>query len=271
MKHLATIATIALISAGEASAQDCITTVQTITPGKLTVAAWDYPPVSIIGSDGSVTGVDPSIVEAIAKDNCLEVVYHTMEPAATIQSVVSGRADVAIGGWNRTKARSEAMGLSAPTFLAIAGIYSKDGIDEFSKLEGHPVGTVTGYLWVNDLQDVFGSDLKLYPSAVALEQDLLAGRIVAAVDSYIAGINNQTRNGRYQGVTILQAQPDERVEASVVPAQAGLIYTKDNAALGAALDQGIERLRAEGTIAKLITDAGYDAAIADVGEPRLME
>lgn len=271
MRSFAVAAVVGMLSAVSAGAQDCTTTVQTNTPGKLTVAAYDYPPFTSVAADGSISGIDPTIIEAIAVENCLEVVPLVMDPAATIQSVVSGRADVAIGSWNRTKARSEILGISAPTYLDPMGIFSNEGFTQITQLEGKTIGTVTGYLWVPDLQKLFGSSLKLYPNAVTLSQDLEAGRIEAAVDAYNYGLYNQQTSGALQGIKIELAEPDERVVASREPAQAGILYTKDNSSLGEAVDAGITKLHAEGAIEKLITDAGYDAQVAAVGEPRLVE
>lgn len=271
MKTLLTSAAVVLLGLAPALAQDCTTEVTTVEPGKLTVAIYDYPPFNIVNADGSVGGIDPTIAEAVAKDNCLEFVPAVMDPAATVQAVIAGKADLAIGSWNRTAKRAEVLGISAPIYLDPMGILSKDGTDTIEGMIGKKVGTVTGYLWVEQMQELLGDDLSLYPNAVALAQDLAAGRIEVAADGYNYAAYAKLNAGAYEGIEIKLAQPDDRVSASVKAAQAGILYTKGNDALGAAIDATIARLKSEGAIEKALTDEGYDPRVAETGEPWLVE
>lgn len=253
-----------------ANAADC-PDVKTVEKGKLTVAAYDYPPFTVIGPNNSISGVDPDIVKRAAKDACLEVVSMVMEPAATIQAVIAGKADVAIGSWNRTEKRSQVLGLSAPIYLDPMGMVSKDGIDTIDGLKGKTVGTVTGYLWVTELQKLVGGSLKLYPNDVAVDQDLAAGRIDVGLVGYsAAALANKAGKG-YKDLQVKIAKPDEAVQASVQPAQAGILYTKGNDSLGKALDESIKKQQAGGLIGKDLEALGIDKAVADVGEPRLVK
>lgn len=254
-----------------AAAGDCSTEVRTVVPGRLTIAAYDYAPFAIVAQDGSVTGIDADIARAAALDHCLEPVFAIMDPAATIQSVVTGRADLAIGSWNRTSKRLQIVDVSAPIYLDHMGILSRDGTSSIAALQGKRVGTVTGYHWVSDMQKVFGRDLKLYPDPVSMAQDLLAGRLDAAANGYNYAIHAQKTAGAYQGLQINVAQPDPRIAASRTPPQVGMLYTKGNQTLGDALDATITRLRDQGAIAKALSDAGLDPANADVGAPRLID
>lgn len=271
MKKLTLIGAIAAaLLATAAYAEDC-KPVQTVTPGKLTIAGYDYPPFSSVTSDGKLSGIDFDIVARAAKENCLEVVPLTMDPSATIQAVISGKADVAIGSWNRTEKRAQVLGMSGPTYLDPMGIFSKDGSDTVASFEGKNVGTVTGYLWVGEMQQMLGDKLKLYPTPVALAQDLEAGRIDIAADGYNSGVYIQRTAGGYKGIEIKLAKPDSRVTASEQPAQAGVLFTKGNDSLGAALDASIKGQHEDGTITKALEAAGFDKAVGDVGEPRMIK
>ncbi|MBM7048386.1 ABC transporter substrate-binding protein [Rhizobium lusitanum] len=190
---------------------------QTVEKGKLTVAAYDYPPFTITSADGTFSGIDPKILMRVASENCLEVVTLVTDPAATIQAVVSGKADVAIGSWNRTAKRAAVLNMSAPIYLDFMGLYSKDGVDTIDALVGKNVGTVTGYFWVPDLQKLLGAHLKLYPTAVAMAQDLQVGRIDVAVNGYNAGTYIQRNSGGCKGIVTNKAQSDDRIQASVLP------------------------------------------------------
>jgi polar amino acid transport system substrate-binding protein len=272
MKYLlASVSVILALQVGTAFAADCANTVQTVEKGKLTIAAYDYPPFTSASSDGKISGIDPDIVMKAAKENCLDVVSLVMEPAATIQAVISGKADVAIGSWNRTEKRSQVLGISAPIYLDPMGIFSKEGWDTIDALQGKKVGTVTGYLWVPELQALFGGNLKLYPNATALAQDLEAGRLDAGIDAYNYGAYIQKSADGYKGIVIKLAQADERVQASVQAPQVGVLYTKGNDSLGNALDESIAKQQKDGSITKAIEDAGFDKKVGDVGEPWLVK
>lgn len=244
--------------------------VTTAEKGFLTVGAVPFAPFSIIDKDGNVQGIDADILREIAKMECLELKTLPTEAAAGIQTVVSGRADVSSGAWYRTKERTRVVDLSSPLYLDQMSIYTKDGITKIAELEGQTVGSVQGNLWVSDLQKVFGPDLKLYPTAVALHQDLMAGRIKAAFDGYSIGMD-AIKNGALQGIEVKVAEPDERVRASKEAGQGTFPMNKKNKALGAAIDENIAALHVNGKIAEIVVKHGLDASAADTGAPRLIE
>ena len=86
----------------------------TISPGKVTVAIYEYPPFTTATPEGVIGGVDSDIVKRFAAANCLTIAPVVVDPAATVQYVVSGKADVAVGDWYRTAERAKVMGLSYP-------------------------------------------------------------------------------------------------------------------------------------------------------------
>jgi polar amino acid transport system substrate-binding protein len=160
--------------------------------------------------------------------------------------------------------------MSAPTYLDQMGIYSKDGVSTVQAMIGKQVGTVSGFLWVAELQKLLGANLKLYPNPVALAQDLEAGRVQIGVDSYGTGAYAQKQKGGYPGIMIKVAEPDQRVQASIQAAQANLPYTKSNTSLGAAMDADIEGMHKDGKIAGFLKSFGLDPSGAETGEPRLI-
>ena len=261
------------IAMGSAAwASDCTPahTFETLEPGKLTVTVYDAPPFSTTGNGVTFGGVDADILKVIAEKECLEIAPVVVDPAAAIQYVIAGKADIAAGDWYRSVARSKVMGLSFPTYLDQMGIYSRDGISKIDDLMGRKVGAVSGYIWVPALQKLLGDNLKLYPNPVALAQDLDGGRIDVAVDSYGTGAYAQKRGG-YPGITIKVSEPDERVPASIEPPQANLPFSKNNEGLGKALDELLESMHSSGQIATILSDNGLDPSGADVGEPRMVQ
>lgn len=254
-------------AAGDASA-DCTPAHEfdTISAGTLTVATPDLPPFTVFESADSASGVDIDIVNAIAELECLDVTYMSTSYAAAIPAVQSGRADLAVGDYYRTAVRAEVVALSAPIYLDDMGVISKDGVTSIPAMESLSVGTVDGYLWVEDMKAVLGDGLAIYPSNVEMWADLEAGRIEVGLDGY--GVAVTTADGT--DFTVEVVEPDDRVAASIEPAQATFPHTLDNEALSAALDADIEALHADGTIASIVEKAGLDPAITEVGEPRLI-
>lgn len=268
---LAGIAGLAL-SAGIASAQDCTPKHQftTVEAGTLTVAVTTYVPHSFVDDSGNMKGIDGDIAAEFAKRECLKVKAIAVDPAAAIQYILSGQADITTGDWYRTAERAKVMNLSAPIYTDQMGIYSKQDFKNVSDLEGKNVGTVQGYLWVADLKTMLGSSLKLYPNSVNMQQDLASGRIDVAVDGYSTGVV-AAQKGALGDVKVNVAQPDERVKATKEAAQAAFPYSKNAEALGVALDANIADMHADGTIVTILKSYGLDGTAADVGAPRLVE
>lgn len=258
--------------ATNALAQDCkpMHNIKTVEAGYLTVAAPTFPPFSIPKGEFELTGVDGELMKEIAAKECLKIKVAPVEYATAIPFVVSGRADVAIGNYYRTDERQKAVNLSAPLYLDEMGLISKDGVTTVAQLEGRNVGTVQGYLWVNELKNVLGDKLNLYNNYVALYQDLDAGRIDIGIDGLAVATSAQ-QGGALKGMQIKTAEKDERVQASVYPAQAGLPLSKDNPELLAAADAVIADLHKSGRIAEILSQFGLPATASNVGEARLIK
>lgn len=236
-------------------------TFDTIADGKLTVSAPEFPPFSSVsGSTGK--GIDADIVSAIAEKECLEVSYLSTTYAAAIPAVQSGRADLAIGDYYRTAARAEVVALTDAIYFDQMAVISADGLDTIAGIEDAKVGTVDGYLWLEDMQAILGDNLSVYPSNVEMKADLEAGRIDVGLDSYaVAAI-------AFEGTdfTTEVVQPDERVAASLEPAQTTLPHTKDNTALTEALNADIATLREDGTLAEIFDTWGLDTSATEITE-----
>jgi polar amino acid transport system substrate-binding protein len=237
--------------------------VKTISSGVLTVSSTDTPPVSI-RSEGRFDGIEPTVIKRFATEYCLTLKIETMDFAAALQSVKSNRADLALGGYYRTASRAEAVGLTNAVWLDQMGIIAKQEISDVADIEGKKVGTVDGYLWVPGLKEVLGANLNMYPSAVELKADLEAGRIDVAVDSMaLAAI--------YDGFTPAAAKPDDRIQATIEPAQVGFPFTKGNSSLEAALNDTIAKMHSDGAIKAALAEAALPEGLADVGAPRLVK
>lgn len=237
--------------------------IQTVAPGKLTVGVIDIPPFSSYNS-GKPNGIDIAIVNKIAKDECLEPAYQQATYADAVQSISGGNIDLAIGTIDATEKRLKAVDFSASTYLDGMGIVSKTGATTVADLEKmNKVGTIDGYLWVEDLKKILGDKLVTYPSSVELKADFDAGRLDADVDAYGVQVL-QFKDAAGVKVALANENPDPRVGAIANAPEAAFPMTKGNKSLGEALDAGITAQRADGTITKLLTDAGLSEGLGKV-------
>ncbi|KEA03726.1 amino acid ABC transporter [Agrobacterium sp. 13-626] len=261
-----------LLSAQITHAADCTPQHKftTIEPGTLTVAVTTYAPHSYLDDSGSMKGIDGDIAAEFAKRECLKVKAVAVDPAAAIQYVLSGQADITTGDWYRTAERAKVMSLSAPLYTDQMAIYSKQDFKKVSDLEGKKVGTVQGYLWVSDLKTLLGASLKLYPNSVNMQQDLFAGRIDVAVDGYSTGVV-AAQKGALKDVKVAVATADPRVKATKEAAQAGFPYSLKAKEFGEALDSNIEAMHKDGTIVKILKSYGLDGTAGETGAPRLVQ
>lgn len=237
----------------------------TISEGTLSVVLYDLPPFAKL-DNGKVTGVDGDILTAFAAEECLTITATSAATSANIPTVQAGRADVSIAAWYRTQARSEIVLLTDPIYTDQMAIISKDGLSTITDLEGELVGTVDGYLWVEDMRAVLGDKLKVYPTTLNMNQDLQAGRISIGIDSYGSAVHNNTDGG----FTVEVVQPDERVAASKEAAQICIPVAPGNEALATAINEFVAEIREDGRLAQMLVDNGLDASAAETGPARLI-
>lgn len=262
-----------LLAAGPTLAQDCKPKHEftTVEKGYLTVAPGTYPPYSYVDPSGELQGIDGDIVKLIAAMECLKVKAIPVDPAAALQYVISGKAEMTTGDWYRTEARAKVTALSAPLYLDQMAVYSRTGIDSVDGFMKEPaVGSTQGNLWIPDVKKLLGEKLKLYPTSPAALQDLQAGRITVVLDGYSVGVLAQ-KQGAMKDIVIKVIKPDPRVAASMEAGQGTLPMYKGNDALHKAVDDDIKELHENGEIAKILVKFGLDPSAAETGAPRLIK
>lgn len=255
-----------------AMAQDCKPAHEfdTVEKGFITVAPGTYPPYAYVDADGVLQGIDGDIVKHIAKMECLEVKAIPVDPAAALQYVISGKADMTVGDWYRTEARARVTNLSDPLYLDQMAVYSKSGIDSVDQMMDMTVGVTQGNLWNEDAKKVFGEKLKIYPVAPAALKDLENGRIDVVLDGYSVGLLAKQK-GALEGIEIKVIKPDERIAASMEAGQGAFPMNKKNEGLLTAVNEDIATMKSDGSMVKILENYGLDASAIDTGAPRLIK
>lgn len=270
-KYLKTLGFSLTVSMGmcisTAFAQECTPMYEfdTVNSGEITVALTNTPPYSL-EKDGDIAGIDGYIVKKFADDNCLKVNYSIYTYPGAVSAVQSSRADLALGGFYRTAARAKVTELSTPVYLDQLSITSKDGIDNIDDLMGKRVGTVEGYLWVQDMEKLFDGS-KTYPNSLNLAQDLHAGRIDAALDGFGASVV-QNEGKDYQ-IKVMKSDP--RIKATEIPSQTSFLLDKKNKSFIKAMNDSIEKYRADGVIDQALSEYKVDTSASKVGESNVID
>lgn len=238
---------------------------KTVTPGSLTVAAYQYPPFSNVEA-GTLDGAEGKIITRVAKMECLKPVLKAGAAASMIPSVTAGRADTTIGDWYRTKERAKVVILGAPVLLDQLTLISKSGVSTIDGLKGKKVGSILGFLWNTDLKKVLGNNIKFYDTAQAEYADLAAGRIDVIVDTYPSAVAT-LKTTPISGAKLQVPPPDSRVASTKNPGQSMFPVNKDNPNLAKALDADVAELRKSGELEKIIAPFGFKPSAAHPGTP----
>lgn len=241
---------------------------ETVEEGFLTVAAYEYPPFSAIDGE-SLSGAEGEILHAIAELECLEVKVQPGAAAAMIPAIESGRADTTLGSWYRTAARAEIVLLSDPVIVDQLTLISVDGVDSIEGLVGNKVGSTLGFLWNEDLENLLGDDLSLYETTQALYADLASGRISVVVDTYPSG-QAALENTPVDGAQFKVPAPDDRVVSTTKPGQTNFPVNLDNPGLQEAINDNLDTLRGDGTLADIAEKWGFSPTAVEETEPNLL-
>lgn len=261
---LVSIASVAVLLTGCAGAAAPASTVasdctpkhaglKTFTAGTLTVGVPEnLPYTQTKGTDAS--GLEIDVVRKLADAECLALAFVPITYANGIPMISEQhKTDMITGGWYVTAARAEKVGFTSPTFYDSMGIISKDGIDTVTGLESvGNVGSGAGFSWEGDMSGILGDKFKTYPGTAEMKQDLLNGRIQAALDGYAVA----TVAYKDTGFQVKPAKEDDRVAITTSQPMIAFPIDKDNKALSDAFSELIDGFRADGTLAKL--NASYD-------------
>jgi polar amino acid transport system substrate-binding protein len=183
-KLLLTIVVFSLLFALAACGQDDAGEF-TLQEGVLIMATnAEFPPFEFMTPDGDIVGFDIDMAYAIAEELGLELRIDNMDFDAIIETVVSGRADVAIAGLTVTEVRLREVNFTTTYHNATQVIIVPIGSDISGRndLDGRSVGVqtgTTGELWM--LTGGSNASIQSYSSPVDAIRDLTLGRLDAVV------------------------------------------------------------------------------------------
>jgi cystine transport system substrate-binding protein len=205
-----------------------------------------YPPFSFVDADGKLTGFEVEFSEALAKELGVKVQLQATPWAGILAALESKRLDVVINQVTISDERKKKYDFSTPyTISGIQALVQKKDADKFktaSDLKDHKIGVGLGTNYEQWLKEnVPGAIVKTYDDDPTKYQDLRVGRIDAILVDRLAALELV---GKTKDTLAVSGEPFSRQEA-------GIALRKGEPELLAAIDKAIDKLRADGTLAKL--------------------
>jgi polar amino acid transport system substrate-binding protein len=155
-----------------------------------------YAPYEIIDTDGSLTGFDIELMEALAAEIGIEIEWKDVSFDGIIASLQSGQAEIAIAGISPTDDRKENVDFSNVYYDTNSGLsnhlvyLTEDNIQSLDDLEGLVVGAQMGTVQatlLEDFSEIYNFTYDLRNTNTQIVEEIKAGRIdVLVVEEAIA-------------------------------------------------------------------------------------
>lgn len=170
----------------------CTTKTETVT----ILTSSGYEPYEMVGTDGTLTGFDIELMEALAVEIGIEIKWSDVDFDGIIASLTSGQADIAIAGISPTASRALMVDFSDVYYNSEDGltnylVFDTDSsITSLEDLEGLVVGAQLGTIqadMVGELSELYGFTVDLRNTNTQIVEEINAGRIdVLVVENLVA-------------------------------------------------------------------------------------
>ena len=207
-----------------------------------------YRPFEFENSQKELEGFDIDIIKAIAKTEGFDIKLINTPWEGIFATLSTGDRDIIISGITITDKRKNMVDFSLPYFPAEQSIVVPDGsdVDSINSLKGKKIGVVnssTGDIVVSDVVGKNSTDIKRFDNTPLMLQELGEGGIDAAVgDVGVVKFYIKTHPEKP-----LKLVSDDKFERQYF----GIAVAKGNDELKAKLDDGLKKIIADGTYAKI--------------------
>lgn len=146
-----------------------------------------FAPFVFQDDSNKYTGIDMSLINAIAKDQGFTLDISNPGFDAAVNAVQSGQADGMIAGMSITDERKETFDFSDPYYTAnaIIGVKKNSSIKSYEDLKGKTVGVKNGtasQTFLEENKDKYGYKIKTFADASPMYDSLKAGSVDAVMD-----------------------------------------------------------------------------------------
>lgn len=248
--------------AADAETNAAATAVETVTPGKLTVATSpDFAPYEFyaIGEDGTpvLAGFDMALAQYIADHMGLELEVITVDFDGVLTELQTKSVDLGMAGLSPDPKREGIMDFSDIYYMGGQSLVTvKANADTFNSFEAInkpdvSVGAQTGSIQM-DLANTNSPDADIIalPKVTDIISELLAGKMDAAYIETDVAVSYQKN---YPDLEIVMEVPYEQEGSSIG-------VSKGNEALLAAVNEAIAAAKADGSLENFIAEANEQAS-----------
>ena len=202
----------------------------------------------------TIQGVMVDLVNAVGKEAGFAVAVEPLQFSTLIPALTASKIDIISAAMFITPQRKEVVAFSAPVYsygegLIVPKADTKD-YTSFADLKGETVGAQVGTAFVDPLtKSGLFAEVKIYDSIPDIIRDVNSGRLKAGfADAPILAY--YVKQGLFPGVRLV-----ETLKPTVV-ASVGISVRKTDAALLSKIDAALAKLKADGTLEKILTKWG---------------
>ena len=225
----------------------------TKTAGKLVVCSdIPYAPFEYYsnGADGDVVGIDADIVNAVAAKLSLKAEFIKTPFDGIFASLAAGNCDMIASSVTITPERAQSNDFSQGYYTIQQTILVRSGdaaLNDLPALKGKTVGVqtaTTGAAFAEAAASANGYTTKAFQGADDMVTALKAGQVDAVIqDSPVNGYAATQSDGELMVSKVFDGAGEKY----------GFVVPKDNPGLTAALNTGLDALRADGTYKTILT------------------
>lgn len=224
------------------------------------------PPFSFQDDYGNMQGIDIDSIRAIGEEQGFKVEFYKETWQNLFDSVESGNRDLGIAGISYKDDRAARYGLSIPYFFNPAAImYAKSdlNLDSLEDLQGMNVGIVEGTKQEDQLKAMGSySSLTTRTTPFLMYEDLVQGKVDAILHD-LPILQYTAKNHPEYDVKIVPYEGQDNPAAQQV-----ILMAKGNSKLINQVNEGITKLKANGTFKEieerwLSADTSADKSASD--------
>jgi polar amino acid transport system substrate-binding protein len=228
----------------------------------------DFPPYEfhkVINGKDKIVGFDVEIANEIAKDRGAELVIEDMSFDSLLPALQSGRIDLVLSGMTPTDERRKSIDFSDVYYHSKQVIMvrpeDKDKYPTMASLKGEKIGAQKGSIQEEIAQKVLNASVTSLDKISDLVLQLRTQRVNAVV------IEDTVAKGYLLDGTVVLAKavPDNATAETAVGIRKG------NTELLASVNKTLTRLKAEGAIEKLSTEASLLSADRQVSSNNIVD
>lgn len=220
-------------------------------PLKIGIAAEPYPPFTYKSADGSWTGFEVELADAICARIDNECQITPTAWSGIIPALNSGKIDLIMTSMSITEERDKVIDFTVPYYNTLGAYVARKDLDiEFPDgLEGKVLGVqaaTTHASFVRDALSDVGVETKIYDQQEQANRDLLSGRVDVILADQIAMAEFVERDDA-SDFEIKAMAPRHPAFGDGI----GIGLREDEDDLEAALNQAIEDVLSDGTCSEL--------------------